>query len=221
MNIIEYQSWLNAHGASLAVDGVAGAQTKAALLSVFANKNAPAATNADIIQIAERIGCSSKQVRAVAAVESGGAAFDKAGRPKILFERHYFHRLTEGRWSVTPYSDPKAGGYMVDSWDKLAAAAARDPWAAFQSASWGKFQVMGAHWKALGYASPLEMAWALREDEVAHYDALARFVKVNGLADDMARLSTNAADNVGFARGYNGPGYAKYAYDRKLAEAMK
>jgi hypothetical protein len=220
VTIKEFQAWLNAHGASLAVDGVAGAQTKRAVLSVFANKQAPAASNADIAVIAARIGCTPKQVRAVAAVESGGSAFDAIGRPKILFERHYFHRLTEGKWSITEYSNPSAGGYAADSWLKLADAAARDPWAAFQSASWGKFQVMGAHWKALGYDSPLDMAWAMRESEMAHYDALARFVKVNGLADDMARLSTNPADNVGFARKYNGPGYAKYAYDQKLARAM-
>ncbi len=220
MTIAEFQAWLNDHGASLTVDGVAGAQTKQAIMSIFVNKAAPAVTPADVVVIASRIGCSPKQVRAVAAVESGGAAFDAAGRPKILFERHYFYRLTQGKYGTTPYSDPKAGGYSIDSWDKLCAAAARDPWTAFQSASWGKFQVMGSHWHDLGYASPLEMAWSMREGEFAHYEALVRFVKANGLADDMARLSTNPADNVGFASGYNGKGFRKFDYDGKLARAM-
>lgn len=220
MNITEFQEWLLAHGQEIKVDGQAGPATRLAIVSAFSNRSAPAVTDAEVAGFAAEIGCSVKQVRAVAKVESGGAAFDTAGRPKILFERHYFHRLTDGKWSVCSFSNPSGGGYGEDSWDKLVAAACRDPWAAFQSCSWGKFQVMGANWKALGYASPLDMAWSMRESEAGHYEALARFVKVNGLADDMARLSTNAADNEGFAKGYNGPGFRNFDYHTKLAAAM-
>lgn len=216
----EYQTWLNARGASLVVDGKPGPATAAALSAVFSNTAAAAVNDADIVAFASAIGCTTKQLRAVAKVESGGAAFDAKGRPKILFERHYFHRLTDGKWSVCDHSNPKGGGYAEDSWAKLAAAAARDPWAAFQSASWGRFQIMGAHWKALGYASPLEMAWSMREDEGGHYDALVRFVKANGLADEMRAISRDPADNAAFARRYNGPQFAKFQYDRKLADAM-
>lgn len=220
MTTAEFQAWLNAHGENIAVDGAAGPMTRAAIMSAFANRNAPAVSDAEVTDFAAQIGCTVKQLRAVAKVESGGAAYDAAGRPKILFERHYFHRLTEGRWSVSAFSNPDAGGYSEDSWDKLAAAACRDPWAAFQSASWGKFQIMGAHWNALGYSSPLEMAWAMRQSEAGHYDALVRFVNVNGLADEMQRISTNPADNVAFASKYNGPGFRKFSYDAKLAVAM-
>jgi hypothetical protein len=220
MNATEFQAWLNAHGASLAVDGQPGPATRAAIAAVFTNLHAPAVTDAEITGFAEQIGCAVKQLRAVAKVESGGAAFDTHGRPKILFERHYFHRLTEGRWSVCAFSNPDGGGYAEDSWDKLVAAACRDPWAAFQSASWGKFQIMGAHWKALGYASPLEMAWSMRESEAGHYDALVRFVTVNGLGDEIRAISRNPADNAAFASKYNGPGFRKFSYDEKLAVAM-
>lgn len=220
MNIAEFQTWLIAHGQPIAADGAAGPATRAAIVAAFSNKGAPAVTDEDVARFAGEIGCSVKQVRAVAKVESGGAAFDAAGRPKILFERHYFHRLTEGKWSVCSFSNPDAGGYGEDSWDKLVAAACRDPWSAFQSCSWGKFQVMGANWAKLGYTSPLEMAWSMRESEAGHYEALTRFVKVNGLADDMARLSTNSSDNEGFAAGYNGSGFRKFDYHHKLAAAM-
>jgi len=220
MNIAEFQTWLKGHGQEIAVDGAAGPATRLAIVTAFQNKSAPAVTDDDVARFAAEIGCSVKQVRAVARVESGGAAFDTAGRPKILYERHYFHRLTQGKWSVSSFSNPSGGGYAEDSWDKLVAAACRDPWAAFQSCSWGKFQVMGANWNALGYASPLDMAWSMRESEAGHYEALTRFVKVNGLADDMARLSTNPADNEGFAKGYNGPGFRDFDYHHKLAAAM-
>jgi len=220
MNIAEFQAWLNAHGQSIAADGAAGPATRAAIVAAFSNTAAPAVTEDQVAAFAAEIGCSVKQLRAVARVESGGAAFDAHGRPKILFERHYFHRLTQGRWSVSAFSNADAGGYGEDSWDKLVAAASRDPWAAFQSASWGKFQVMGANWSDLGYASPLEMAWSMRESEAGHYEALARFVKHKGLAVAMQRLSTNPADNEAFAAGYNGQGFRKFDYHTKLAAAM-
>lgn len=38
-------------------------------------------------------------IKAVANVETKSSAFDKEGRPTILYERHYFHRLTQGRFS--------------------------------------------------------------------------------------------------------------------------
>lgn len=220
MTPTDFQLWLNAHGAALKVDGNLGTQTRAAIAAAFANRGAPSVSDGDIAAVALTLGCTVKQIRAVAKVESGGAAFDAMGRPKILFERHYFHRLTIGKWSVTSFSNPEPGGYGEDSWGKLIAAACLDPWSAFQSASWGKFQVMGVHWNALGYASPLEMAWAMRTSERAHYDALARFVKVNGLVPAIQRLSANKADNEAFAAGYNGPGFRRFDYHAKLAEAM-
>lgn len=221
MNATEFQEWLNARGAGLIVDGKPGAKTAAAVEQVFRNQCAPAVDDADIVAFASSIGCTTKQLRAVAKVESGGSAFDAKGRPKILFERHYFHRLTNGRWSVSAYSDSKGGGYSEDSWVKLGQAACKDPVAAFQSASWGKFQIMGAHWKALDYLSPLSMAWAMREGEAAHYDALVRFVKANGLEDEMRALSADPDDCRPLARKYNGPNYEKFSYHTKLAAAMK
>lgn len=221
MTLGEFQTWLNAHGAHLIVDGQLGPATRNAIVNVFTNKNAPAITPADLVILAERLGCTTKQLRAVAKVESGGGAYDMSGRPKILFERHYFHRLTEGRWSTCAFSNASAGGYGEDSWGKLIAASAKDAWAAFQSASWGKFQIMGAHWKALSYASPLEMAHSMVENEAAHYDALVRFVKANKLTDELSAISTDPATCRAFARAYNGSGYEKYRYHEKIAEAMK
>lgn len=220
MNIAELQAWLNERGQNLLVDGRAGRATRAAIVAAFANPRAPAVTAEQITAFAADIGCSERQLRAVAKVESSGGGFDDHGRPKILFERHYFHRLTEGQWSVSLFSNPKVGGYDVDSWTKLTQAACRDPDAAFQSASWGKFQIMGAHWDALDYPNPLAMPWAMRESEAAHYDALVRFVKHNNLVPAIRRLSTDPADNEAFAGGYNGIGFRKFDYHGKLARAM-
>lgn len=220
MTSAAFQLWLNAHGASLAVDGQCGPATRDAIRAVFANPHAPAVTDMDILVLASRLDCMTKQLKAVSIVESGGKAFDDQGRPKILFERHYFWRLTHGTHGITPFSNPSGGGYNESSWDKLVYAACKDVDAAFASVSWGKFQVMGAHWRALGYPSPLEMAYSCVESEAAHYEMLARFIEANGLKPALQALSANPADNVAFAKSYNGPSFKKFAYDQKLAKAM-
>lgn len=217
----QFQSWLFNHGADIVVDGSLGPATRAAILSVFTNTNAAAASEDDMAKIAARLGGTVKQLKAVAAVESGGDGFDAFGRPKILFERHYFHRLTNGKWSPTIFSDPKAGGYTQSSWDKLTLAACRDVDAAFSSASWGKFQVMGAHWHDLGYESPLALAYSTVGSEAAHYELLARFIEHNHLADDFRAISADPETCRGFAAGYNGAGYRKFDYHTKIAARMK
>jgi len=218
----EFQSWLVVHGApGLAVDGALGPATRAAILAVFSNKEAPAATDSDMAAIASRLGGTVRQLKAVAAVESGGSGFDDEGRPKILFERHYFHRLTDGKWTPSIFSDPTSGGYSQSSWEKLTLAACRDVDAAFASASWGKFQVMGAHWKALGYDSPLALAWSCVGSEAAHYELLARYIEHNNLAGAFRAISADPETCRAFAAGYNGPGYRKFDYHSKIAARMK
>lgn len=221
MTPTELQKWLNAHGASLLVDGKLGALTRAAVLSTFTNPRAPAVTDSEIAAIALRLGCTAKQVRAVAKVESGGSAFDRQGRPKILFERHLFHRLTAGAFSVASFSNSSGGGYSEDSWEKLSQAACRDADAAFAATSWGRFQVLGTHWKVLGYPSPIDMAYTAVDSEAGHYTMLARYVEANGLKPAIQALSTNPETCRKFAAGYNGPGYRTFNYHVKLAEAMK
>lgn len=233
MNLRDFQLWLNAHGASLVVDGRAGPATRAAILNTFINRNAPAATSADIAQVAARLGGSARQLAAVAKVESAGGGWDDAGRLKCLFERHYAWRRL--RVVIPLLSNPTPGGYTIDadrdgindSWEKVADLAMRSPIAAFESASWGKFQIMGAHAsadpkrKALAVypGNAIEFVWWLARSERNHYEALALFIEVNGLTKAFRALSTDPSDCLAFARGYNGKG--QKGYDRKLAEAMK
>lgn len=202
-------------------DGRWGPASRAALLDKFTNTAAPAASDGQMQAFADRLGVSLRQLAAVAAVESSGGGFDKLGRPKILFERHFFHRLTGGKWSPMSFSLAQAGGYSEDSWDKLLAACGRDPDAAFSSCSWGRFQVMGAHWLSLGYSSPYALAQSTVTGEAAHFDLLCRFIERNNLAGAMRAISADPEMCRAFARSYNGPAYAKGGYHLKLAKAMK
>jgi len=202
-------------------DGKWGPKSSAALLAHFTNLAAPAVSPEDIAAYAARLGCKIKQLNAVAKVESAGGGFDKTGKPKILFERHWFHRLTKGKWSVAPFSNPSPGGYGESSWRKLESACAHDPDAAFSSASWGKFQVMGGHWAKLGYPSAYAMAWTTVQSEADHYEMLVRYIEAFGLREELQALSDNPDDCRAFAKGYNGPAYERFDYHEKLAEAMR
>lgn len=201
-------------------DGKWGPASRAGLLAKFTNPNAPGVTDADIAALAQRLGCTPKQIKAVAAVESAGSGFDKDDRPKILFERHVFHRMTGGKFSPSPFSQPVYGGYNESSWAKLANAAGANPDAAFASCSWGRFQVLGSHWQKLGYASPFALAYSTVSGEAAHFDLLARYVQTFGLSGALRRISKDPEACRDFAKGYNGPQYVRFAYHQKLARAM-
>lgn len=228
MTLAEFQAWLNARGANLVVDGKRGPATRNAILTAFSNRNAAKASDSDIARAAIAIGCSVKQVRAVSKVESAGGGFNDQGQPKALFERHYAWRRL--RVLIPFLSNPTPGGYTLDadrdgindSWEKVAdLAMMKNPLVAFESASFGKFQIMGAYAKSLGYGNAVEFVWQLVQSEAAHYDALAAFIRVNALDHAMRALSANPETCRAFAKGYNGKGYAKHGYHRKLAEAMR
>lgn len=223
------QTWLNVMGLTppLAVDGAGGPMTSAALYAAFANPHAPKVTPNEVAVFAHRLGGTVAQVQAVAEVESSGGGFLPTGHPKILWERHYFWKRLQIK--IPLVSDPAPGGYTLDadhdgindSWEKLCAAAMRAPAWAFESASWGKFQVMGAWWQKLGYGSAIEFAWSMRESEAGHYEALVRYIERYGLIDAFCSLSSSPDACRNFAAGYNGGGYEKYGYHQKLAAAMR
>lgn len=174
--------------------------------------------DAAIAEAARKLGVEVAAVRAVIDVESRGG-FLPDGRPKILFERHYFSRLTRGKFdgSHPGVSNGKWGGYGpggAHQYDRLNQAAALDRDAALRSASWGLFQIMGDHCKTLGYADAETFVAAMVSGEAAQLDAFVAFVKKNRLDDELQRH-----DWAGFARGYNGPAYRENRYDTKLAAA--
>lgn len=168
---------------------------------------------------AARIGCQAAAVRAVIDVESGGG-FLPDRRPKILFERHYFSRLTKGRFDASDpdISNPAWGGYRGDAaeYERLGRAIELDRDAALRSASWGAFQIMGDNYKLCGFASAGDFVRAMVSGAPAQLDAFAAFITSTGLSEELIR-----ADWAGFARGYNGPAYKANKYDDKLAAAYR
>jgi len=176
-------------------------------------------TDDAIEQAAKKIGCPVAAVRAVIDVESRGG-FLPDGRPKILFERHYFCRLTKGKFdqSNPDISATKWGGYKggAAEYDRLGRAIKLDRDAALRSASWGAFQIMGDNFKMCGFSAVEDFVTAMVAGEPEQLEAFVQFVKKSGLDDELRRL-----DWTGLARGYNGPAYKTNHYDEKLEAAFR
>ena len=229
----EFQEFLRDKGYYFgAIDGIIGSGSKKAILACFQNKKAPAITTPELVNLAVRLGdTNTNRIRAVAKVEANGSGWFNDGLPKILYERHKFWGFTALANRIKSwFANPSAGDYtsdankngINDSWEKLSFAACKDPLAAFQSVSIGKFQVMGQWYKQCGFEHPIEMLWAARNDEYAHYKMLRDYIlKVANLQAAFLKISSNPESCRDFARGYNGPAYAKYDYHTKIAKEMR
>lgn len=186
-------------------------------------------TPADYAAAAARLGVSVPVIKAVAEVESGrDGGFDTKGRPTVLFEPHKFSEFTDHRfddthggvsyrqWKTRPYPTGTADERNAANWAKIEYAAglpgARD--AAYRSASYGRFQIMGFNWKVCGYPSLGAFLDAMRRSEGDHQQAFCGYIETNNLARHL-----KSRDFVAFAAGYNGKGQAE-AYGAKIAAAF-
>ncbi len=224
--IATIQRWVNSKGVPCPIDGIPGPVTRGCLIEAFRNKVAPAISPEGIRALALRLGCTERQIKAVAKVESAGAGWDKQGLLTCLYERHYLWRRI--KVAVPFLSDPTPGGYTIDadgdgindSWEKLADAAMRWPLnTVLECASFGRFQVMGAHWKVLGYESVVDMVYGMTRTEAAHYEVFARYLEVNNLVGALRAVDGNPANCTPLAVGYNGKG--QRGYDGRIAQAYR
>lgn len=203
--------------------GVAGPRTMAALNGMTDPK---VIGYQDFARAAAELGVSVAAVAAVAEVESAGRGFLSGGRPIILYERHIFYRQAAAKapklalvWAKKYPSvcSPRRGGYVGGAAEhqRLNTAKQLDQSWAQESCSWGMFQIMGFHWRMLGYKSVSAMVESMSRGEGEQLDALVRFIK----ADKKLHRALSERKWAAFARIYNGPAYKENLYDVKLARA--
>jgi hypothetical protein len=166
-----------------------------------------------------RMGIGEAELWTVITVETRGCGFLPDRRPKILFERHIFSHETSNRFdqSNPEISNKMPGGYGMDGphqYSRLEEAMRLEPTAALRSASWGIGQVLGTNAEISGYADVETMVQVMIASENEQISAMAGFIIHNGLHKALI-----SHDWAAFARGYNGPGYAKNKYDTKLEAA--
>ncbi|QHG64382.1 N-acetylmuramidase domain-containing protein [Pseudomonas putida] len=168
-------------------------------------------------EVCDSLGVSESEIWAVLTVETRGFGFLSDRRPQILFERHVFHRLTQGLYDGNPdISRSKAGGYVggAGEYARLETAMQLDKTAALQSASWGIGQVMGFNFKVAGFTSTDKLVAAMVKDENSQLQAMAHFIMGNNLAGALQRNNW-----VSFARSYNDADFKRNEYDTRLAAA--
>lgn len=212
----------------LVVDGIAGPKTRAAL---HGQKNERMLRQVDLVDAADRLGVELAAVMAVNEVESRGSGFHfggpRNGAPVILFERHIMRRqLQHHAINPMPYQhampdivNASPGGYLGGHWEhnRRERAGKIHSAASIESASWGLFQIMGFHWKRLGYESAENYAADMAINEANQLDAFVRFIE----KDKAIHAALRRHDWAGFASRYNGPNYAANDYDTKLAAAYR
>ncbi|MCU0402468.1 MAG: N-acetylmuramidase family protein [Algoriphagus sp.] len=221
----------------LVVDGEAGVKT----WTLLNEKTKPAQVlgdkflgEQDLKNFAQKHQLELAAVKAVNEVESSGKGFLVDGKPKILFEGHIFwNQLKERGFNPSLISNPTNADVLYPKWakthyiggpreyDRLEKAAnllpdtkVRD--AALASASWGSYQIMGFHFKKLGYASVKEFVDQMYIHERNQLDAFGRYITAFGCITYL-----KAKNWAKFANCYNGPLYAQNKYDIKLEAAYR
>lgn len=210
--------------ADLVTDGRVGPKTLDALQK--APPDPKHLRQKDIEWAATELGVGVAEILTVNEVESRGSGFFGSGKAAILYERHVMRRrLKAHNVNPTPFISEypnlvnrSTGGYVGGEGEYVRLRQAQDIHsdAALESASWGSFQIMGYHWRVLGYPSIERYVELMQRSEGEHLKAFVRFIQ----ASPRLRQALKDHDWPTFARYYNGPGYAKHNYDERLATAF-
>jgi hypothetical protein len=178
-----------------------------------------AVTASGLARAAEILSVRTPELWTVLAVETKGCGFLPSRKPQMLYERHYFSRLTNHVYDDDDISSPQPGGYGMPGepqYGRLARAIELNRDAALQSCSWGLGQIMGSNYKLAGFANAEDMVAAMCDSEDAQLLAFAEFLRSTKLD-----AALRAHDWATLARGYNGPDYAINQYDIKLGAAYR
>ncbi|WP_074407524.1 MULTISPECIES: N-acetylmuramidase domain-containing protein [Aquimarina] len=225
---------------NLVIDGIVGLKTWSKLIEVkndFIAFNDKLLSEQDIEDFADLFGLELAMVKAVNEIESNGKGFLVSGRPRILFEGHIFWKELEKR-GITPsqYVSEYTKNVLYEKWTKVhykggageydrlekAAGMSDDPAfheAAYSSASWGAFQIMGFHYANLGFSSIDHFVSEMYDHEREHLKAFGKFIEATSFKGKKLLDWIIEKNWARFAEGYNGSGYKKNKYDTKLKNA--
>lgn len=218
---------------NLKVDGIVG---NATLKALRGDDTSRLLSEKYLVAGAKRLGVSVTVIKAIAEVETQGDGFLQSSRPKILFERHrmYFYlsqKFGKNKANQLMAKHPNiinitTGGYRGGEAEyiRLNQAKMVDEECALQSASWGRFQLMGENWKDLSYPSVQEFVKQQEQNEALQFEAFLRFCEFkSGIVDGKrwTLLDALRLDNwhVVFTL-YNGKNYKRLGYDAKFLGVM-
>lgn len=178
-------------------------------------------TRSQTEELAKKNGYEFAMLQSIINVESGGHGFDpKTGKIIIQFEKSWFKRK-KADWlkdtKNTVWQSDQVGN-QVSEWKYFNSAFYSDPNAAMESTSIGMMQVMGFHYKSLGFKTVGAMWDYAQESEANQVDLAIRFIKNNPKLDKAVKEKNYRI----IAYYYNGEQYEMFNYHTRLeAERLK
>jgi len=160
-------------------------------------------------KLSVEFGIQIPSIKAFQLVESSGSGFDETtGKIKIQFEPSWFKKFTN--ILVNNKVD-----IQKKEWEAFNLAFSKNPNKAMESTSWGSMQVMGFHFKRLGFESVGQMVDFAKESETNQLWLGLKFIQT----DSRLYKALLIKDWKNVAYYYNGSGYAINRYDKKLEQA--
>ena len=180
-------------------------------------------TEEDFREVALRLGVEVAAIKAVVEIEAGRTheGFSAPGTPLINFDLTMFRRFATRRGvNLSKYSKSHSvvfsshRGSQIKANRRLEAAKSIHPHAAVEGTFWGMFQIGGFNWKKCGAESIDDFVDRMSRSERDQLEMFAEFITTTGLLKHL-----QAKNWASFARGYNGPSYARRAYHTRMASA--
>ncbi len=178
-------------------------------------------TEEDFKAVADEIGVELAAIKAVVVIEAGNRmkGFWAPGVPVANFERSMFTRYKSkypGPGSKSEKVPAGLSGYALKEWTQLVNARKTNVTAANMATFWGMFQIGGFNYKRCGCETVEEFVDLMSQSEFEQLELFVRFIVNNGMLEDLKNKNWS-----GFARKYNGAGYAKRGYHTRMAAAYK
>ncbi len=107
-------------------------------------------------------------------------------------------------------------GHALKEWTQLVNARKSNAQGANMGTFWGMFQIGGFNYRQCGCETVDEFVRLMSYSELEQLELFAAFITNGGMLDDLRNKNWAA-----FARKYNGAGYAKRGYHKKMAAAYK
>lgn len=186
-------------------------------------------TDARIAEIARENGIHPAALLAVKLIESGTkSGFLDSGKPQILFEGHVFYKYLKANVKSLDMNKLCAQypNIVYPKWDRSKYFGGEKEWTRLEqarkinmkyanyAASWGMFQVMGFNYKTCGCKSIDEFVEKMCTSQEQQLLLTLNFLKNSNLIVPLQKRQWAT-----FAKGYNGPGFAKNKYHIKLQAA--
>ncbi|MBL1322172.1 MAG: DUF3380 domain-containing protein [Methylophaga sp.] len=184
--------------------------------------------SSDIGKAAKTLGVDTAVLLAFLEVESAGKGFTSLNQVKILPEAHIFYRYLPQNLKAQAIKIGIAlkkwipGNYRFNKYKRFQRMIDFNEQAAYTSVSYGLGQIMGFNHKAAGHRTAKEMYLAAQQGEYEQLIQLVNLMKSWGLNKTLVNKDfTNPLSWYPAAKRYNGSGFKKNGYAKKLARAYK